>query len=264
MLTSPQNPLIKNILLLQEKPKARREQDRFVIEGLREVSLALEGGFRITDLIVCPEVTDVVQLDSLRRRLPSDSRITEISAAIFSRLAYRDDSGGILALAVPVRLSFNLLHLPEQPLLLVLETVEKPGNLGAMLRTADAAGIDAVIICDPQTDIYNPNVVRASLGTLFTVPVVIAPSEEIIQSLKQAGITIAATALTGQSGYHETDFRHASAIVMGSEAHGLSQVWLEKADFLIKVPMRGKVDSMNVSVTAAVVMFEAMRQRGFR
>jgi TrmH family RNA methyltransferase len=263
MLTSLQNPFIKNILLLQDKPKARREQNRFVIEGLREVNLALQGGFTITDLILCPDVVDKVQLLELTARLTNETRLTEVSHAVFSRLAYRDDSGGIIALAIPLRPLFNDLQLPEKPLLLVLETVEKPGNLGAMLRTADAAGIDAVVVCDPQTDIYNPNAVRASLGTLFTLPVITAMSQEVIPLLKKSGITIVATALTGTKSYHETDFRGASAIVMGSEAFGLSQLWLDEADLLVKVPMRGKVDSMNVSVTAAVVMFEAMRQRGF-
>jgi TrmH family RNA methyltransferase len=178
-------------------------------------------------------------------------------------MAYRHDSGGVIALAEPRSLTLSDLMLRPDPLLLILETVEKPGNLGALLRTADAAGIDAVILCDPQTDIYNPNTIRASLGCIFTLPVVTTTTHEAIAWMRASGTRIIATALTATRFYHETDFREPSAIVMGSEANGLSDTWLQLADHLIKIPMQGKVDSMNVSTSAAVVIFEAVRQRGF-
>ncbi len=261
-ITSARNPLVMNVLLLQEKPRARREQNRIVIEGLREVKLALEAGFRITDILYSPELIS-----------PADPgfpvtgdlacRLAAVTPSVFSRMAYREGSGGVIALAEPRRFTFGDLRLKNPPLLLVLETVEKPGNLGAMLRTADAAGIDAVVICDPQTDIYNPNAIRSGIGTIFTMPVVTSTSEETIAWLRATGIRIFATALTAETFYHETDFRGPSAIVMGSEAFGLSDTWLRGADLLVKIPMRGKIDSMNVSASAAVVVFEAMRQRGF-
>jgi RNA methyltransferase, TrmH family len=179
-------------------------------------------------------------------------------------MAYRKDSGGLIALAEPKRLLFADLKLSSNALLLVLESVEKPGNLGALLRTADAASLDAVIICDPQTDIYNPNAIRSSIGCIFSMPVVTASSEEAIAWMHVTGIKIFGTALTATHYYHETDFNQPAAIIMGSEANGLSNTWLEGADDLIKIPMMGKIDSMNVSASAAVVIFEAMRQRGFR
>ena len=190
--------------------------------------------------------------------------MVEVSTAVFNRMAYRNDRDGLIALAEPRRLEFGDLRLRETPLLLVLETVEKPGNLGALLRTADAANLDAVIICDPQTDIYNPNAIRSSIGCIFTMPVVTASSEGAINWLHASGIKMFGTALTATHHYHETDFRHPAAIIMGSEANGLSGAWLEGADDLIKIPMMGKIDSMNVSASAAIVIFEAMRQRGFR
>ena len=263
-ITSLQNPAIRNLLLLLEKPRARREQQRIVIEGLRESRLALAGGFTLTDVFVCPDIVPPGEWEDLTKRIPARVRITAVAVNVFNRLVYRDDSGGVLALAEPKMTQLTDLQLPESPLLLVLETVEKPGNLGALLRTADAAGLDAVVICDPQTEVYNPNAIRSSVGCVFTLPVVTASSEEAIRWLKNAGIRIFATALTATHFYHETDFRGASAIVMGSEAHGLSRIWQEEADQSVKIPMRGKIDSMNVSVSAAIVVFEAMRQRGFR
>jgi TrmH family RNA methyltransferase len=190
--------------------------------------------------------------------------VTEVSPNVFDRMAYRKGSGGVIALARPRRLSFGDLKTGPQPLILVVESVEKPGNLGALLRTADAANLDAVIICDPQTDIYNPNAIRSSVGCIFTMPVVTSTSEETIHWLRSQQIRIFGTALTATRFYHETDFRQPAAIVMGTEATGLSPILLEQADELVKIPMMGKIDSMNVSVSAAIVVFEARRQRNFR
>lgn len=260
VLTSLNNPLVKNVLRLIAKPAARKEENLVVIEGYRETMLAMAAGFRLAEVIICREIL----APGSPVELPPDTKITEVSAQVYNRLAYRENSGGILALAEPRRLTFGDLKYGSRPLFLVLETVEKPGNLGAVLRTADAAGIDGVIICDPQTDIYNPNVIRSSVGCIFTVPVVTATSEEAIYWMETSGITTFGTALTATEFYHETDFTPPSAIIMGSEANGLSDQWLTQADHLVKVPMRGKIDSMNVSVTAAIVVFEAMRQRGFK
>jgi TrmH family RNA methyltransferase len=263
IITSLQNPLVKNLLLLLEKPKARKEQNRIVIEGVREITLALAGGFRISDLFYCREICSPADLRSLEENLPEPARRIEVSAGVFNRMAYREDSGGVMALSEPKKLAFSDLALDKTPLILVLETVEKPGNLGALLRTADAAGLDAVIICDPQTDIFNPNAIRSSIGCIFTMPVVTTTSEEAILWMRSSGIKTFGTVLTATHLYHETDFTQPSAIIMGSEAYGLSPVWLQGADDLIRIPMNGKIDSMNVSASAAVVVFEAMRQRGF-
>jgi RNA methyltransferase, TrmH family len=262
-ITSLQNPLIRNLLLLQEKPRERRLQDLVIIEGARETALASASDFSFRTILFCPDLIDEKEIGNLIPVHDEGPEMIEIPREVFNRLAYRKDSGGIIAVATPVRRSFNDLHLSANPLILVLETVEKPGNLGALLRTADAGNLDAVVICEPQTDIYNPNAIRSSVGCIFTMPVVTSTTEETITWLKSKNIKSFATALTATHLYHETDFRQPSAIIMGSEANGLSRQWLDGADDQVKIPMRGKIDSMNVSASAAIVIFEALRQRGF-
>jgi RNA methyltransferase, TrmH family len=262
-ITSAQNALIKNVLLLTEKPRARKEQNRIVIEGVREIRLAFTNGFQITDLFYVPEMASPEGL-ALLDSFVAPVNLIEVTGDVFNRMAYRNDTGGMIALAAPKRYTFNDILLTKNPLLLVLETVEKPGNLGALLRTADAANLDAVVICDPQTDIFNPNAIRSGIGCVFTMPVITTTTEEAIAKMRSRGIRIFATALTATRYYHESDFNRPAAIIMGSEAHGLSGTWLEGADELIKIPMLGKIDSMNVSASAAIVIFEALRQRNFR
>ena len=262
VITSVQNPLIKKILTLREKPRERRREGQIIIEGIREISQAVSAGFTLTTLLYCPEI---VPDESAIPGLPDPKisfEVIEISREVFNRLAYREDSGGLIACAKPLEKTLASLDLPENPLLLILESIEKPGNLGAILRTADAAGISAVIICDSQTDLYNPNTIRASLGTIFTNQVVVASTTETISWLQENNITGFATSLSGKSLYHEVDFTRPAAIIMGSEAAGLSDSWMANTEVLIKIPMRGKVDSLNVSTSAAIVIFEAMRQRG--
>lgn len=264
LITSLQNPLVKNILLLEEKPRERRVQNLIVIEGLREIRLAITTGFTITSLLYCREIIQDEEFRSLLSNTVSLFEMAELTPEIFNRLAYRKDSGGAIALAEPRRTDFTEVKLSINPLILVLESVEKPGNLGAILRTADASNLDAVIICDPQTDIYNPNAIRASLGAIFSMPVVTGTTEQTITWLRSNKVKMFGTALTAKEFYHEVSFRQPSAIIMGSEATGLSQKWVEDADLLIKIPMNGKIDSMNVSASAAVVVFEALRQRNFQ
>jgi TrmH family RNA methyltransferase len=263
-ITSLQNPLIKNILLLAEKPRERKEQNLIIIEGKREVRLALASGFTLQTLLYCKEFISQEDLTLINTPSISSFEMVEITTEIYNRLAYRKDHEGVIALAVPRRMLFSDLKLRLSPLLLVIESVEKPGNLGAILRTADAANLDAVIICDPQTDIFNPNAIRSSIGCIFTMPVVTSTTPAAIDWLHENNIRIFGTALTATRFYHETDLRGPAAIVMGSEAYGLTSPWLDKADELIKIPMNGKIDSMNVSASAAVVVFEALRQRNFR
>jgi RNA methyltransferase, TrmH family len=260
-IISPANPRIKNILRLQANSRDRHEQSLFVIEGFREINRAMISGIEIKELYVCHELDRQGRASEL---LGMDGRILlfEVGKAAFSRIAYREGSDGLVALAVPRNLKLNELELTENPLILVLESVEKPGNLGAIMRTADAAGIDAVIVCNPLTDIYNPNAIRAGVGCTFTRQVVTCSSKEAIDWLRYKKIKVYAAALTEKATiYHQIDFINSTAIVMGTEATGLSNEWLDSSDNQIIIPMKGIADSMNVSTSAAVLVFEAVRQR---
>jgi TrmH family RNA methyltransferase len=259
LITSAQNPKIKNIIAL-EKARERRKQNLFLIEGLKELSLAVEGNYQIASLFFCPEI---VAEQTLLKIVKKENLLIPVEKSVFEKIAYRESTGGIVALAQQKQHALDSITLSKNPLLLILEGVEKPGNLGAVLRTADASGVDALIICDPQTDFYNPNVIRSSVGCVFTKQIAAATSEETIQWLKQKQISIYCTYLQASKPYHLTDFTKASAIVMGTESTGLSDAWIKNADANIIIPMHGKIDSMNVSNAAAVVVFEAKRQRGF-
>lgn len=258
-ITSTQNPKIKNLLAL-EKPRERRKQCLFVIEGKKEIGLALEAGYKIGNLFFCEEIISLPEVKTLAAH---DPLLIPVSKEVFEKIAMREGTGGVIAVAEQKTHRLDQLTLSPNPLLLVLEGVEKPGNLGAILRTADAAGVDAVIICDPQTDFYNPNVIRSSVGCVFTKQTASATSEETIAWLKKNNIAIYCTYLQASKPYHQTDFTRPSAIVMGTEATGLSDLWVQSAEANIIIPMQGKIDSMNVSTAAAVVVFEAKRQRGF-
>jgi len=263
VITSLQNPLVRQFMLLQEKSRERRKTSLMVIEGTREISLAVKAGYQLTDFLYCPEILPQFQFHEFFRSDKISCGLTEISKEVFNRLAYRKDNGGVIASAKAEQKSLSQIILPDSPLLLVLESVEKPGNLGAILRTADAAGISAIILCDSQTDLFNPNTIRASLGTVFTNQVVTASTDSTVTWLKDNGIRTYAAALTGSVRYDEEDYTSPSAFIMGSEAFGLSEQWLSSADQCVKIPMNGKVDSLNVSTSAAILIFEAMRQRGF-
>ena len=260
MITSLQNQRIKDIVKLSNA-RERRKQNLFLIEGARELSLAISvGDYGIKKLFVCEELLNKeskMLFDKLG--IPYE----KVSAEVFKKMAYREESDGIIAVSCPKHLSLDEVRLSPNPFVIVLEAVEKPGNLGAILRTADAARVDAVVVCDPKTDIYNPNVVRSSIGCVFTKQVVVCTSEEALQWLKKSSIRIFAAELTASEWYHEADFTQPAAIVMGTEANGLTGYWLCNADRRIKIPMRGYIDSLNVSVSTAVLTFEAMRQRIF-
>ncbi len=257
-ITSTQNPGIKELLKL-EKASVRRETGLFTIEGYREIKKAAESGFAIHTLYHCPELQDD-KLKEFTSSLDAEEK-TEISDHVFSRIAYRDNHDGLLATARIKHLDLDDIRPSPMSLYLVIETVEKPGNLGAILRTADGAGADAVIVCDNQTDIFNPNVIRASLGCVFTKKVVVSSSGEAAGFLRKNGIAIYAAALQDSVSYYKADFHKACAIVLGSEAGGLSRLWRERADMIIHIPMMGAADSLNVSASAAVFLFEALRQR---
>lgn len=260
VITSTQNPKVKSLLAL-EKPRERRKQQLFIVEGKKEISLALKAGYRIGNLFYCVDIVPETDLAALG---VADKLLVPVTQEVFDKIAVREGSGGVIAVAQMKPNRLEDLNLGSNPLVVVLESVEKPGNLGAILRTADAAGVDAVIVCDPQTDFYNPNVVRSSLGCVFTQPIASATTDETISWLRNLGLSIYCTYLQASKPYHEVDYRGPSAIVMGTEATGLSAAWVKQSNANIIIPMQGTIDSMNVSTATAVVVFEACRQRGFK
>ena len=251
-VSSPKNPKIKDLISLQEKSSMRRETGLFVVEGRREIEHALESGYKIDTLFYCPELGGTQH--------PAD-KLIEVPAAIYEKIAYRGTTEGEIAEFREKELSLKDIVLDKEPLIVVLESVEKPGNLGAVLRSADAAGADAVIICDPLTDLYNPNLIRASLGAVFTRQVVSTTSEEAIGWLKKKKIQILTAQLQDSEWYYDTDMKRGTALVIGTESTGLTDAWREAADAHIKIPMLGSLDSLNASVSAAILLFEAVRQR---
>lgn len=243
LITSIHNPKIKHLLLLQQKSSARRKEGLFVVEGQRELEHCIAAGYEIVETYRMGE---------------------NVSEKVYEHIAYRGTTEGVIAI---VRAKHHdLSALPKQgdyhPLYIVLERVEKPGNLGAILRSADASGVDAVIVCDPLTDIYNPNIIRGSIGAVFTVPTVVCSSEECINFMKERGVQILTAQLQDSNLYYDQDMTRPTAIVMGTEATGLTDQWREAADAHIRIPMLGRLDSLNVSVSAAILMYEAVRQRG--
>lgn len=259
LITSHHNPKIKSLIAL-EKPRGRKKQCLFLIEGRNEINLALRAGYRIGNLFFCEDM--IRHEDVLTFGLP-DKALFPVTKDVFDRIAIRESTGGVIAVAEQKVHRLDLVDPGPNPLLLILETVEKPGNLGAILRTADAAGLAAVVICDPQTDFYNPNVIRSSLGCIFTIQVASASSEETIEWLNKNDVDIYCTSLAGAEPYHIQDYTGPCAIVMGAESTGLTERWTTHSKANIIIPMAGTIDSMNVSTAAAVVVFEARRQRGF-
>lgn len=250
-ITSTQNARIKHIVALQQKSSLRREEGLFVVEGRREIEHCIACGYDIKELFV---------LDS--QSYPGNIEPTYVTAQVYEKMAYRESTEGIIAVAKMKDHGLNDLRLNKpNPLIVVLESVEKPGNLGAILRTAEAANVDAVIVCDPLTDIYNPNLIRASIGGVFNVPIAVCTSKECIAFLKEHGIRILTAQLQDSYDYYDYDMRQATALVMGTESTGLSQQWRKAADVHIRIPMLGRLDSLNVSVSAAILMYEAVRQR---
>lgn len=254
VITSLTNGRVKRLVVLQSKSTERLREGVFIVEGLRELERCNAAGLEISEVYYCPAILPqlpAVQCDA----------VFEVTQPVYEKIAYRGGTEGVVAVVRTRHLALEDLNLPENPLLVVLESVEKPGNLGAVLRSADAAGVDAVIVCDPLTDLWNPNLVRSSTGAVFSVPCVACSSEECITFLKERGIAILTAQLQDSELYYDTDMRRATAIVMGTEATGLTDVWRRAADAHIRIPMLGTVDSLNVSVSAAILMYEAVKQR---
>ena len=261
LISSIQNPFIRQLVQLKDKSRGRKKTGTFLIEGEREISLALKGGYELETILIYPELFSLEQLNSLTSQ---QTNTIEVSKEVYQKLAYRDTTEGVIAIAKSkVHNIDNLNFKTNKPLVLVAEAPEKPGNIGAILRTADAANVDAVIIANPKTDLYNPNIIRSSVGCVFTNQIATGITEEIIGFLKGQNINIYCAALQASENYHTQNFTKPTAIVVGTEATGLSNEWLENSTQNIIIPMQGEIDSMNVSVAAGILIFEAKRQRNF-
>ncbi|MBR4882942.1 MAG: RNA methyltransferase [Bacteroidales bacterium] len=267
-ITSLQNEKIKNIMNLSEKSKFRKRTGLFVVEGYREVMHCLQAGYKAHSIYFNTALFDeqsqleiVKQIETLPQN--SDVRFYSLSKEVYAKVAYRESTEGLIAVINEKPLTLEQIKFSKEhnPLVLVVESVEKPGNLGALLRTADACGLDAVLVCDPLTDLYNPNLIRSSLGGIFTKQVVACTNEEAYQWLKKHNIAIFTAQLQDSEWYYDTNFIQPSAIVMGNEAAGLTDFWRKVSNAKIKIPMLGQLDSLNVSVSAAILCYEAVRQR---
>jgi len=258
-ITSIQNVLIKDIIKLQDKKRERKKMHEFVFEGIRELNLAIESGYQIKKLLFYNNLIDVSTIENI---LDLHTEIIEINKIVYQKLAYRNTTEGIIAVATSKNHNIDNLQLSNNPIILIAEAPEKPGNIGAILRTADAANVDAILIANPKTDLYNPNIIRSSVGCVFTNQIAMGSTSEILSFLKKRNISIYCAALSDTSKtYYTQDFTKPTALVVGTESTGLSAEWLHNATQNIIIPMRGKIDSMNVSVAAGILIFEAVRQR---
>jgi TrmH family RNA methyltransferase len=261
-ITSTQNPLIKQLVLLKEKSRQRKKTGLFLIEGKRELSLAIKGGYKVKSLLFFPDLFSESEANAMSSY---GIEIIEISKEVFQKLAHRDTTEGVIAVVNSKNHNLETLKLESKnPLILVAEAPEKPGNIGALLRTADAANVDAVIIANPKSDLYNPNIIRSSVGCVFTTEIAMASSEEVITFLKKYNFNIYSAILQESEPYHTQNYTLPTAIVVGTEATGLTQEWRDAATQNIIIPMQGVIDSMNVSVAAGILIFEAKRQRDFK
>lgn len=261
IITSPHNPRIKQVIALRDR-RARKQTGLMRVEGYEELVLALESGVRPAALFYCPSLfLSTEQARLLDRVRQTGAELVEVDERIFAKIAYREGADGWLAIFPAPRNTLDALHLGPTPFVVVAEAIEKPGNLGAILRTADAAGVDAVVASDPLTDWGNPNIVRASKGTIFTVPAAEAGSAQTITWLREHKLQIVAAAPEASVLYTQADFCRPVAIAVGTEKHGLSQAWLDAADVAVRIPMFGRVNSLNVATAAALLIYEVVRQR---
>jgi TrmH family RNA methyltransferase len=260
-ISSPQNPLIKQLTLLKDKSRQRKKTKQFLIEGKRELSLAIKGGYKIDTLLFFPDLFSESEAKAMAQY---GIEIIEISKDVFQKLAHRDTTEGVIAVVNSKSHELEELNFSSKnPLILVAEAPEKPGNIGALLRTADAANVDAVIIANPKSDLYNPNIIRSSVGCVFTTEIAMANTENVIAFLQKYNFNIFSAILQESEPYYTQDYCLPTAIVVGTEATGLTQAWRDVATKNINIPMQGVIDSMNVSVAAGILIFEAKRQRNF-
>ncbi|MBN1437352.1 MAG: RNA methyltransferase [Sedimentisphaerales bacterium] len=268
MITSLQNPFVKRLVRLHQA-RARREENRFLIEGEKELTFALQNNIKLESLIYCPDLlTQNASLNSpaalqqfLTTNQQPSAELIPVTASVYAKIAYRDSAYGLMGLAATPQANIAELKLPANPFLLVVDGIEKPGNLGALLRTADAAGVNALILSDPQLDIYNPNVIRASLGSVFTVPIFSLSADQTRAYLAENKINPVLTSPAAQTLYTALDYTQPTAIVLGSENLGLPDQWLTAHATAVKIPLQGRMDSLNLSASGAVILYEVRRQR---
>ena len=260
-LISVNNKDVKAFYQLTLKSKHRKNSKTFLIEGLREIKLAINNNWVIKHLLYCPSIIKEADLDN---SFNNEIEKIEVSLEVYQKLAYRKSTEGVIAITNCKNHDLkNIKFKSNNPLIIVIEAPEKPGNIGAILRTADAANIDAVIIANPKTDLYNPNIIRSSVGSLFTNNIYYGNTMEVISFLKQKKITIYASSLQASDLYHDQSYTNPSAIIIGTEDKGISKEWSENSYKNIKIPMKGEIDSLNLSNAAAILIFEALRQRNF-
>jgi TrmH family RNA methyltransferase len=254
-ITSTQNPRVKHVVKLKEDKRQRRKEGLIVVEGWTEISHALAAGLLPRTIFSAPDL-----VSHPVKGLSSD--ILTVNPAVFEKMSYRENPDGWLALFEMPNRSLDDIQLGSSPLVIVAESVEKPGNLGAILRTADAAGVDALLVCDPRVDLWNPNVVRASRGALFSVPAIELNNAAAFSWLKSNAIQVLAATPSAKVTYTQANLADPVAVVVGTEDLGLTGFWLQRADQKVLIPMHGRVNSLNVSIAAALIVFEAVRQRG--
>ncbi len=260
-LSSLQNPIVKQIIQLKEKSRLRKKTNLFCVEGFREITLAIKGNYTLKTILWYSQLFSEEKLMQLKQQLSYSVSFIEISKEIYQKIAHRETTEGIIAIAEAKNHNIGDVVLGDNSLILVVEAPEKPGNIGAILRTADAANVDLVCIANPKTDIYNPNSIRNSVGCVFTNKIVVGNNLEIIQFLKSKNINIYTATLLNGVNYTETDFTTSSAIIIGTEATGLTDEWLQASSKNITIPMSGEIDSLNMSTAAAILIFEAKRQK---
>ncbi len=264
-ITSLQNPKVKKAVRLADR-KERNETGLFLIEGYRELKRAADGGVAVQTLYICPSFFLGSNEEALIAQLRNaGAEVVPCSEPVFQKLSYRDRPDGLVAIAVQMQMQLTdlveKLSAKTDPFLIVAEAIEKPGNLGTILRSADAAGADAVIVCDRCTDVYNPNVVRASVGTLFTIPVVEASSADTLQWLKEKGIKVVAATPSAQEEFTDADLTGGIAIAVGTEQLGLTDLWMDASDIRVRIPMHGVADSLNVATATTLLVYEVVRQK---
>lgn len=261
VISSLQNPKIKHVIHLRDRHEREKSQ-QFIIEGYREILRATDAKRHFDQLFICPELFLGSNEDALISRIAQQgTKVIPCTEKVFQKISYRDRPDGLIAIAPQTHLTLKDLNPTANPFYIVAEAIEKPGNLGTILRSSDAVGLDGLILCDRCTDIHNPNVVRASVGTLFTVPVIEASSEETIQWLKHHNISILAATPSATEEFTKVDMTKPLAIAVGTEQLGLSEKWLKEADICVRIPMNGVADSLNVAMATTLLLYEALRQR---
>jgi len=260
-ITSLTNGKVKALVKLREH-RARKKTGLAIIDGIREIALARQAGVAIEEMYICPEILEKQSLrKSVDNAVPAGQTMTEVTPEVFHKIAFGDRAEGVLAVCRPAEKALQDIRLGDVPFIVIVESLEKPGNLGAILRSCDGAGVDALCMSGETTDIYNPNVIRSSLGTVFTTTAVETGNEEVLKFVREKRMQVVATSPSGKINYTKADLKGPLALVLGSEQKGLSEFWVNHADLLVKVPMKGQADSLNVSNTAAVLIYEVIRQR---